>query len=867
MSTIFIYVDLFSYTRNYGISRSRLGMLLTRKIIPSFLILFCIPVLYVHTYGQISGYVNGEEGEPLAFASVYIKSSSTGVTTNADGYYILPIADEGFYEIVCQYLGYRTITEKVQVAKNPVILNFELEPESIIAPGIEISADGEDPAYPIIRRAIKERKKHQKNIESYSCESYIKGRFDIEKVPEAFLEVFIDNMNVFDVDSTGKGIIYLSESESSFHKAPPDKIKEIMHSSLISGFDNQFSFNNAMSMDFSIYDNQLEIIRDIISPIGNSALFYYKYQLLGTTFDSDGRLLNKIRVIPKSRTSPTFSGVIYVTEDLWNVPQGELILTSDHAQQALIDTVKYTFNAVEVAPHTYVDIKKHLWMRIQAFGFKANGGFNGVFSQYNMNPNFDDGFFSREIFKVEESANDKTDDYWESIRPIKLTEKEVENYIAMDSLKIIRKNKLDSIVNNPPKFKFNDIFNGYSRYLDEGAKQFSYVLASEGTFNTVQGFFLGPAFNLRTNPDSFHEKGYSLGAAFNYGFSEKRFRGGLTYKFFSNNDNNTTWAVSAGRYILQYREVPPITSFANYVYSFLDEKNFAKFYEIDAVSIEYKNEWLNGISLRSFAEFGRRRALVNHSDYSWAKADEKYVSNNPLNPGSDLPAFMSNNNLILGFDVNVVFGQRYISYPNRIFKMGSKYPSLRIASSLNYNFDAGDPYIQLELGLADSYNFNVAGDGQWNLTGGIFLLDEPVFFTDYKHFDGNQTRFGIPSIYHRSFHLLPYYSNSSNDDYVEGHFQHHFRGFILDKVPLIRRLKWHVAAGANYLYTADRNSYGEVYVGLENIGIHIFRFLRFDGVVNFDQNGQLETNYMIGLELSSFLNSNNSASKKIRTRF
>ena len=286
-----------------------------------------------------------------------------------------------------------------------------------------------------------------------------------------------------------RGIVYLSESESSFHKSPPDKVKEVMHSSLISGFDNQFSFNNAMSMDFSIYDNQMNMIRNIVSPIAKSAMLYYKYKLLGTTYDEKGRLMNKILVIPKSKTSPTFSGVIYVIEDLWSVPKGELVLTSDHAQEALIDSVRLVYSSVEIEEDTWVDFQKHMWMRIKAFGFSASGGFNGVFDDFVMNPTFDDKFFNREFFKVEEGSNEKSEAYWDSIRPLPLTETEVLNYIVMDSLKVIRKKVQDSIVNNPPKFKLGDIWGGYSRYYQGGKYKMNYTPLDQGGFNAVQGYF------------------------------------------------------------------------------------------------------------------------------------------------------------------------------------------------------------------------------------------------------------------------------------------------------------------------------------------------------------------------------------------
>ncbi len=825
---------------------------------------FCLFVTISN--GQISGVVVNESAEELAFATVYIQGTTEGVSTNINGQFILNPSTQGEHVLICQYLGYETQTKILNYNGGRKTINFTLRTESIIAPTVEIRANAEDPAYNIIRQAIKRRKYFLEKTQSYSCHSYIKGRFDVEEVPEAMLEVFIDGMNIFDVDSNGQGIVYLSESESSFHKAPPDKIKEIMHSSVISGFDNQFSFNNAMSMDFSIYDNQMNMIRNIVSPIGGSAMFYYNYKLLGTTIDEEGRLLNKIQIIPKSKRSPTFLGIIYVIEDLWAVPKAELVLDSDHAQQALIDSVRLVYASVEVEKDTWVDFQKNLWMRIKAFGFSASGGFNGVFNDFEMNPEFEDGFFNREIFAVEKGSNKKSEFYWDSIRPIPLTETEEINYETMDSLKVIRIKRQDSLVNNPPKFKAIDILTGYNRYYDRGRYQLEYSAISSPGFNTVQGFNLGTGLAIYTNPDSVHLPGWSTGIHGTYGLAEERFRGGAHYTRYSNNRSNFSWTVAFGRYIQQYREDLPMHPMANTVYSLLHENNYTKYFEKDALAIEIDVEWLNGISLRSFAEIGRRRALVNHSDYSWAKAEDNYLSNNPINPQNYSSAFEKNAHVTIGFQSHIVFDQKYISYPDRTFKFGSKYPSLSLSAAYDRNFEVDEHFIHLQGGVADNYDWNIAGDGGWNIVAGTFILDRPQYFTDYKHFDGNLTIFGSTPTYLHSFHLLPYYSNSTNDHYVEAHYQHHFRGFLLDKVPIIRKLKWNSTAGVNFLYTPEQKSYSELYVGIENIGVHIFRFLRVDAIFNFDNDGYIKSDFMIGLSLGDFISSSRS-SRKIKTTF
>ena len=55
--------------------------------------------------GGISGYIYDNEGEPLSFATIYVKQTETGTTTNIEGYFSLTLAP-GKYNLFFQYLGY-----------------------------------------------------------------------------------------------------------------------------------------------------------------------------------------------------------------------------------------------------------------------------------------------------------------------------------------------------------------------------------------------------------------------------------------------------------------------------------------------------------------------------------------------------------------------------------------------------------------------------------------------------------------------------------------------------------------------------------------------------------------------------------------
>ena len=55
----------------------------------------------------------------------------------------------------------------------------------------------------------------------------------------------------------------------------------------------------------------------IVSPISSNAFGYYRFKLEGTFYDKNGKLINKIKVIPKRKNDRVFKGYIYIVEDDW----------------------------------------------------------------------------------------------------------------------------------------------------------------------------------------------------------------------------------------------------------------------------------------------------------------------------------------------------------------------------------------------------------------------------------------------------------------------------------------------------------------------------------------------------------------------
>jgi len=71
--------------------------------------------------------------------------------------------------------------------------------------------------------------------------------------------------------------------------------------------------------------------------------------------------------------------------------------------------------------------------------------------------------------------------------------------------------------------------------------------------------------------------------------------------------------------------------------------------------------------------------------------------------------------------------------------------------------------------------------------------------------------------------VASYYENSTTASfYTLAHLEHHFNGLLTNKIPLFRKLNWHLVAGGNTFYVNKNSNHIEVFAGIENI-LKIFR--------------------------------------------
>lgn len=788
------------------------------------------------SHSQIKGKVTSKDGQSIPFVSISIENTYTGTSANEDGQYELNLKNTGRYTVIFQSLGYKTKKEAVDITSFPLILNVVMEDESYVMAEMVLS-NKEDPANAIIRQAIAAKKANSEKTGRFEADFYSKGIFRVKDMPKKIMGVEVGDMEGM-LDSTGTGIIYLSETVSKITFEQPNNLKERIVASKISGNDSGFSYNTALNTNYNFYSNYVEFGISMVSPLSNNAFNYYKFKLEGTFLDENNNQISKIKLIPKRDKEPVFEGYIYIVDDSWAIYAIDVDIKGYRMQQPILETLNLTQN------FTYNTTSK-IWSKNSqtfnftagAFGIKFTGKFTHVFTNYIFHDSFDKKTFGKEIVFIEKDSNKKDSVYWETTRPIPLTVEETTDYIKKDSIQTLRSSKtyLDSIDRKNNKFKIFDIISGYTYQNSFRKTSFNYKgllnVASLG-YNTVQGWNLDSGFTFSKYNE---EKGKytSLSAIFNYGFAEDRLRvtGSFSHRF--NNQNYATLWLSGGSTAAQFNPSNPISDIVNSVSTLFFKENYMKLYDRTFARAQYQQEVTTGLFMNGALEYSRRKALFNNTDYVLIKDNKNYTSNDPLYPENyTLPAFETHHLMKASIGANIRFGQKYITRPDGKINVGTgNYPSI----SLQYDkaFAGSDKKYEFDLIAArTTYTTTIGNKGDFgiNVKAGKFFNAGDISFVDYKHFNGNQTHVGTTESYLNVFNLLPYYSHSTNNAYFEAHLEHNFKGYIMNRVPLLNLLQWNLIVGYHNIATPDYKPYHEFTAGFDNIGFGKFRMLRVDYV-------------------------------------
>jgi hypothetical protein len=855
----------------------------------------------------IKGLVRSTEGEPLAFASVYIRNLQDGVPTNENGRYEFKLAP-GLYDVVVQYLGYASQIQTVEVKNDWVTLDFSLVSQAISLSQVEVMAGAEDPALTIMRKAISKAAYHRLQLQRYAMTVYLKGTGQLTDAP-FFLKKKLAE------EGLKLNEAYTSESVSRITFTLPNKIEEKVISIRTNGSNQGTS--PAPYIQTSFYQ---ERVNEVISPLSKSAFVYYQFTFQGSFFDQN-LLVSKIKVTPRSRGERVFEGYIYIIDELW------AIHSLDLKTSVLGFQVHVRQNYSAIAPNVWMPLTQQYTFGGKVFGFA--GQFNYLVStrdyDIKLNPDLahkpelvdekvqaapsniqriskslssleqlateqpksqkeyrkllnkyekeviqqrqdeeNKGVVAERNYTVDSLARKRDLAYWDSIRPVPLSLLELEGYKRDDSLAIIeaaKKSEVDSIAKKArTKFKPQDLLMGGSYSFGKGKSVGFPVNLTKFSFNTVEGYKVGLGFFYRKVediklPDSVNRirKVFRIEPELRYGFASERFYGKVNIRrSVVKPSSGYNWALSAGRFAYQFNPDNPIQEQVNAAYSLYARRNYLKLYEQDFLQASWGERKSPALSYQLNFLWADRRALENVTDYSFLKNTEReYSSNRPFNVEAGDVAFANHQVAKLQATLDWRPGLTYF------IRNGRKIPNLERAPLISFSYQKALPQLstsdlaadfdQLQASIKHAFSFGVSGKLDFNVTAGTFLNNRQVFFQDYTHFGGNRTLFSTMGAA-SNYRVMDYYRYSTAGSYVSSIAHYQFRKFIFTQLPMLRFSGVRENIFVNYLKTQHSPHYTEIGYSLDNL----FRIFRVEFAAGFENGQFLRARPLFGV--ATFLN-------------
>ncbi|WP_255636950.1 DUF5686 and carboxypeptidase-like regulatory domain-containing protein [Dyadobacter sp. NIV53] len=466
-------------------------------------------------YSQTTYIIKGRitdatSGDPIPFANIAVKASTSGAITNFDGFYQLKYtlpADS----LLVTYVGYDTKSKAIAPNLAEQTIDIQLMPGSLQLREVRIFA-GENPAYAIMRKIMANKKQNnQDNLGAYEYESYNKIQIDIDNLSDKFRKrKAIQKMtHIVDKYDEVKGEdgetvipIFISESVSNvYYRNDPKKKKEIIRKTKVSGVgltDGSLvsQLTGSSFQQYNFYNNWLNILeKDFVSPIAESWKVYYEYYLADSTSNGN-RYDYQIDFEPKHEQDLAFSGSFWVDGESFALTQMD-VSVGKRANLNFIDKIKIqqSYDYFETEKR-WVPVKTRVLIDVDEPTKKTAGmllKFYSSNSKYKINSPLDNKFYDTGIELMEDYMQHDSV-FWAKSRPESLTPSEILSFQLVDSLKVLPVIKTYTEI-------LNIFVNGYKKLdkwnIDIGPYLFLYANNAVEGHRFRLGFRTDPGFSRK----------------------------------------------------------------------------------------------------------------------------------------------------------------------------------------------------------------------------------------------------------------------------------------------------------------------------------------------------------------------------------
>lgn len=808
--------------------------------------LFYINALIIINYAAIAQQVtkiigtvkDAQTKESLPFVNIYLKGTTVGTISDINGNYKIETKEKSD-SLIISYIGYERLAKKIQIGRFQTI-NFELKPVTIALQEITVMTKkrkyNKDTLALELLDKIWEHKKANDidKLDYYEYETYNKVQFDLNNLSDDFfnkkiMKNFQFVKNYIDTSTiNGKAYlpVFILESVSDFYyRKKPKAEREYIKATHASGINNESvnQFMGNMYFKINLYDDYIDLFgKGFVSPIAQLGRLYYRYYLIDSGM-VDNRKYYHLAFVPKIKQENVFNGDLWVVDSCFAIKKIELRIDKN-VNINFINNVNIT--------QEFFPVNNKAWMLSKEI----------IVADFNIfeNPNNTTGFFGRKtttyrnhvinkpredkIYNtpsniiVADDAIKKDDNFWDTIRHEPLNQKEIGIFKMVDSIKNVKAFRT-----------FYDIMNAIiTYYYVLGKFEFGpyFTLYS---FNNVEGnrIRIGGRTSNKISTKAMIESYIA------YGTKDQRFKYGGNFIYVFNKNPRKAFAIDykhdmeqLGQSIMAFREDNILSSTfrrgPQYTLSMVNQFN-----------TYYEHEWFQGFS--NTLRFKQREQFPIYN--------QQFVLFNDFGTSDYYSSFITSE---ISLNTRYAYNEKFVLGEFERISLGTQYPIINFTATAGFKNILGSQFSFQKLQLTINHWFNTypLGYGKYIIDAGKIFGKLP--YPLLKLHEGNQTYF----FDEYAFNLMNYYEFVS-DEWVSLSYTHYFDGFFLNKIPLLRKLKWRELAWSkgllgflnqenlNYmlfpstLYTLDRNQnfnnlkpYIEAGVGIENI----FKFIRVDAI-------------------------------------
>jgi hypothetical protein len=805
----------------------------------------------------LRGTVLASGAGPLSGVSVYVAGSTYGVVTNAKGEFVMELG-AGSHILVFSYLGYNRLELEV-VLPNDKGVRVELEPEIFSLEEVSVSARGKDPAYELMRLASENRNKHLLAYQSFRVNAYLKASLqkqDLKAGPDSLpndsgqyatkermnllekysalswqapahrkevvmaYKDYTDEPEVLDISSTLGSYGFYVESPQNYDPMG------------VQGENSLLFYLHPLETDINLYKALVTIgqINDMpfISPLHPLAAASYKFGL-EESFVLGNLLVHKISVLPRRAGEPLFSGHIFLVDGDWAILTADLALPAQAS--GVFTHLRFAQNFEKHPSGAWLCSREEFFYEALDEGITYMGNTLVRYMDHEVDPVFSPGFFNGEVYALTPDAGAMANELLERFRPVTLKKEERRFIQTQDSLLVVRAGP-GYLVERDSSFNRTSVWD-----------VLLFGIQHQNSFKGTYWYFMP----VLLQPRVFQPGGYrhALGlncskffkntgqkletyAQLDYGFLNQDLRGHAKAAYTFNSFNFSRASLGFGSQYRLLNENPSVV--AN-----LSPGNYNR---EDHVELGYDREIVNGVYVNTKALFVRHSPVTNLAAPLFMDSLEAWLGSEFTHELSSFfkPVYFEPyTKLMLEWDLAIRFKQKYWTTPVRKMVMGSDWPKLNVFVRLGIPGILGSisSFGFAQLRVNDVVPLGSFGYSQYHVDLGGFFWKKAVQLVDEKFFIGGDYIWFTNPL--RAQQLLGH-SLRTTHPFVEYHYRHTFDGAIMNKLPVLRRLRLGLVLGTNGLLLTGRSAmvHLETYYGLEKkfrAGLQLFKvgLYRIDG--------------------------------------